>query len=119
MKRIFLGVSVLALSGCAHGMKGSPPYVCAVDYGYAKGTPEYKDCFRQQMAGINSRERAQNAAAFRAIAVGIAAYGAATSGQAPATSVPQPVQVSGQPPIIMCPDGTWQAGKRCMITPDG
>lgn len=77
---IAVAITILALAGCATGVRGSPRRVCA-DAGYRPGSPEFTSCWhrvRDQMF----------AAEAPAMAVGIAAGVAANAKPAPAAPAP-------------------------------
>jgi hypothetical protein len=49
---------LLALTGCAQGMAGSPVRYCTATMGYARGTPRYKDCMNAQLEPYRQMDRA-------------------------------------------------------------
>jgi hypothetical protein len=72
--------AIVALSGCATGMKGSARRTC-YDAGLHPGTPEFSNCWR-------AIARRDNAAALNGIVGAAAAYGIMQSAPAPTAALP-------------------------------
>jgi hypothetical protein len=105
---VLLG-ELVALAGCAHGMAGSPVRYCTTTMGYARGTPEYKDCMNVQLEPYRQMDRANMRGALAVLGGVLQGYGeAATSGAGP-----DRVQ------LFACPDGRFVSSARCYRSPTG
>lgn len=101
--------ALLAVTGCAHGMAGSPVRYCTTTMGYARGTPEYKDCMNAQLEPYRQMDRANMQAGLAVLSGVLQGYGeAATSGAGP-----DRIQ------LFTCPDGRFVSSGQCYRSPAG
>jgi len=101
--------AMLALSGCAHGMAGSPVRYCTTTMGYDRGTPEYKNCMNVQLKPYREMDRANMQAGLAVLGGMLQGYGeAASAGPGPERR-----------PLYVCPDGRFVASGQCYRTPTG
>lgn len=127
MKRVVLGgigaVGVYALGGCANN--DNIRYVCAVTYGYEKHSSEWNSCMQEQMAVLKERGDAQKRQMIQVVgaAAAVAAEGYSERA-AQQSSYNNQGRTSATPGskslgLIICPDGSWVYGSRCVIAPNG
>jgi hypothetical protein len=112
MKRVIWVVgAALLIAGCATGAPGSARNIC-YKAGYQPGTEAFESCWK----GERDRQFAGDAGA---MLVGAAA-GIAANPPAPQTVIIDNRQSAAQRPrSIMCPNGAWAYGTRCVPNPDG
>lgn len=105
---VMLG-ALFALSGCAHGMAGSPVRYCTTTMGYHRGTPEYRDCMNVQLEPYRQMDRANMQAGLAILGGVLQSYGeAASQGTGP-----------DRRPLYACPDGRFVSSGRCYKSPTG
>lgn len=101
--------TLLMLSGCAHGMAGSPVRYCTTTMGYARGTPEYKECMNVQLEPYRQMDRANMQAGLAILSGVLQGYGeAASEGPGP-----------NRRPLFVCPDGRYVSTGQCFKSPAG
>lgn len=101
--------ALIVLTGCAHGMAGSPVRYCTTTMGYAHGTPEYKDCMNTQLEPYRQMDRANMQAGLAILSGVLQGYGEAKT----AGAGPDRLQ------LFACPDGRFISGGQCYRSPTG
>jgi hypothetical protein len=105
---VVLGL-LIALTGCAHGMAGSPVRYCTTTMGYAHGSPGYKECMRVQLEPYRQMDRANMQA-------GLAILGGVLQGYADAAT---PGTGPDRLALYTCPDGRYVTSGQCYRSPSG
>lgn len=111
MKRnILSALAVLVLAGCATGAPGSARNLC-YKAGYQPGTEAFENCWKGE------RDR-QFAADGGAMLIGAAA--GVIASQPSGAVYTDPARPATAPAgSIMCPNGAFVYGRRCVMNPDG
>jgi starvation-inducible outer membrane lipoprotein len=111
--KALIAAIALGLAGCA-----SFPLTVKDEchhMGYAKGTPEFRDCMggaAQRQAEADQRAN-QNTRDLLGAALVVGAVAAST----PPARAPAPKSEQGR--LISCPDGSYVYGRRCLYAPNG
>jgi hypothetical protein len=101
--------ALIVLTGCAHGMAGSPVRYCTTTMGYAHGTSEYKECMNAQLEPYRQMDRVNMQA-------GLAILGGVLQGHADAATAGAG---PGRLALYACPNGRYVTSGQCFRSPTG
>ena len=125
MRKIGLVLLLTFITGCATGVPGSARHTCH-KAGLEPGTSEFTNCWTK----IRDQQLASDLDAIVGIGLltVLASPAPAPAHPAPVYNAPlvhnppasqQPLHYGQRPGAILCPDGSYVYGVRCLLTPGG